>query len=95
MINPGVATTISSACGRPVDFAFISVEISPMFMNLTPIYDVVWGPHLGLLLELVAKPKPIYGLVQCMPKELPMDQFSNFRKHVKEEEQEHEWQHAF
>ena len=66
-----------------------------MFMNITLIYDVVWGLHLGLLLELVAKPKSIYGLVQCMPKELPMDQFNNFWKHMKEDEQEHQWQHAF
>ena len=64
-------------------------------MNVTFSYNVVWGPHLGLLLELLAKPKSIYGLAQRMPKESPMDQFSNFWKHMKEEEQEHQWQHAF
>ncbi len=40
-----------------------------------PIFSVPWGPHCGLLYTFYARPRALEGLVQCMPKALPIKEF--------------------
>ena len=80
MINPPVETTTSASRNRKIDFCFISMEIDMMYKQVHPIHSVVWGPHIGLLVELYAKPKSTYEFVQCIPRSLPMEQFQELWK---------------
>lgn len=39
------------------------------------IFTVPWGPHCGLVSVFNARPRSIQGLVQCLPRALPMEEF--------------------
>ena len=91
VIHPGCNSTLSTTMGRVIDFALVSFEIETMFQIITPVFKVPWGPHIGLLFELNARPEYITALVQLIPKSLPMDQFNEYWKELASYDQHLFW----
>ncbi len=76
IIHPNTLTTISTFINRPIDFGIISTSIECMYITTHPVYTVPFGPHYGLVSEFCAKPRSIQGLVQYMPRALPIEEFN-------------------
>ena len=72
VVPEGPTSTCSS---RIIQYFVISNSIFPLVHSLKIDYMVPWGPHFGLVLRLKAKPLAVRGLVQCLPKDLPMEDF--------------------
>ena len=75
VLFPNTPSTLSTTSKRDVDFGFISISIKQIHMNTLPIFTVPFGPHYGFLFSFNARPRATKGLVQCIPKPLPMNQF--------------------
>ena len=47
-----------------------------MLKVVFPVRSVPWSPHIGFLIGLLMTPRSITGLVQCIPKALPIVEFN-------------------
>ena len=75
MVHPGVKSTTLLSNNRVIDFVLISPILDHLFRGIIPITTVPWWPHIAFLIVLVGKPRRITGLVQCIPRKLPMNLF--------------------
>jgi len=94
MLHPGADSTTCKSTNRAIDFSLISLEIDPMFRDSTPILSVPWHPHVGLLIGFNGNPRSIIGNVQCIPKKLPLGEFSIEWKTMAFVEQQKKWIHS-
>ena len=72
----------------------ISSEFYHILLSLEVLIGVPWHPHCALLLTLLASPRSIQGLVQCIPRPLPLVEFQDFWKSVSPDEQISFWRKA-
>jgi hypothetical protein len=91
MIHPGVETTTSQSLNRVIDYGFISLEIETMFISIRPLFSIPCHPHIGLLVELHGNPREISGLVQCIPRKLPMKEFGAEWSKLQEHQHFQKW----
>ena len=75
LFQPKTHTTITTADASLIDYVLVSKSLSPLILNISRTWEVPWGPHAGLILEVVSRPRIVQALVQCKPKELPYAAF--------------------
>ena len=73
--NTCTTTTLSNS--RVIDFGFASLNLKHMILASEAIWTVPYGPHCGLLQTLAGRPREIKGLVLCIPRPLPIDDFKH------------------
>ena len=87
-LHPKVNSTTTMSDCRVIDFALISRDIRSMFIGVYPMYSSPWGPHFSFVFEFHFHPLSVMGDTVCIPKALPMKQFTQIWKTIPEEQQQ-------
>ena len=84
-------STLYTSTKSNYDFCMYSTSISHLFVACLPILDAPWSPHISFSVHLESSPRSVQGLVHCIPKALPMEDFNWYRFYMNQCEQCQAW----
>ena len=76
IVWPDVPFTCSPGEGRVLDYFVVSKGLLPALHRITSSDATPWGPHLGLTLEIRAKPREVFCFKQVVPGPFGAEDFS-------------------
>ena len=75
ILVPNVCSTLINSVCSLIDYAIVSYQLKSIIAFLEPDFSAPWRPHIGLMLGVHANVRSIEGVVQIIPKPLPLAEF--------------------
>lgn len=95
LFSPDTPSTLSTTGDSLIDYVLVSRSISSIVLSITHTWDITWGPHAGLILELESRPRITHGLVQCKPKAFPLSDFISSWEQLSPNAQQYAYNDAY
>ena len=62
--------------------------------SIKPIFTTPWGPHISIEITIAASPRQVSGLVHCIPRALPIEEFRRSHEQLEPNQQQLKWEQA-